>query len=67
MSADRGEFYRERDRAILGDAMFEHCERIGRAAPAPGPEQVALIGRIFGPPLRRIAQRDAVQQPAQAA
>jgi len=64
--ADRDEFYRARARAVLGDAMFEHCRQVALSAPAPSPEQVAVIGRIFGPGMRRLAAREA-EAPAVAA
>ena len=47
--------YERQDRAVLGDELFEACVRAGREAPPPNPEQVALIARIFGPGMRRVA------------
>jgi hypothetical protein len=57
--AERDEAYRQADRLLLGEEMFEECLRIAREAPEPTPEQIALIGRIFGPGMRRLAQREA--------
>jgi hypothetical protein len=57
--AERDEFYRRADRLLLGEEMFEECLRVAREAPDPTPEQVALIGRIFGPGMRRLAGGDA--------
>jgi hypothetical protein len=57
--AERDEFYRQADRLLLGEEMFEECLRVAREAPDPTPEQIALIGRIFGPGMRLLAQREA--------
>jgi hypothetical protein len=57
--ADRDEAYRQAARRVLGDEMFEECRRIASQAPAPTAAQIALIGRIFGPGMRLLAQREA--------
>lgn len=62
-AVDRNEIYRQQARELLGDAMFEHCRQVALDAPAPTSEQLATVGRIFGPGVRRIAC-DLAQEPA---
>lgn len=67
MSAtDRDEMYRRQARSVLGDAMFEHCRKVALDAPPPTPQQLAAIGRIFGPGMRRLTQSEDVAVPIAA-
>jgi hypothetical protein len=54
-----GEQYREATRRLLGPEMFEECCQVAREAPEPTPHQIAVTGRMFGPGMRRLAERTA--------
>lgn len=50
-----GYWSREARRARLGDEAYELGLAEAAAAPPPTPAQVALVGRIFAPHLKKLA------------
>lgn len=57
-----GYWSREARRARLGDEAYELGLAEAEAAPAPTPQQVALVARIFAPHIRRLTAPN--KQPA---
>lgn len=52
-----GYWSREARAARLGPELFAYCEQVAADAPAPTPEQVALVGRAFAAAGKRIEAR----------
>jgi hypothetical protein len=62
-----GYWSREQRLARLGPEMYELGLKAAAEAPPPTPAQVELIGRIFAPHVKRLAERDAQTPRAQRA